>query len=684
MKFRICHAVMAIGMLAFVPNVFGIETAGELFVNLDATSFLANGADQRVWTNPGSYTNFQADGNPVPILTDPVPSVYFDGNSAFFGLDSAPEGLTGFDPTRSIEVWAFNPTIADEETIVSWGQRGGGDGTNMAFNYGNNGRFGAVGHWGGDNPDMGWVDNGPDQDDPGNFTVGAPAAGQWHHLVYTYDEEIARVYSDGELQNFEDMQQFGGLDTHVDPAIAIASQWESDGVTLTPGLRGSMWISRVRIHDGVLSDEQITANYNEERSVFNFDPTLPPPTPLAPAEALTAGPIHRYDFNNSAAGDASDAVIEDIVGVANGVVLGAGSSFDGEKLSLNGGPSDTAAYVDLPNGLISGLTSVTIEGWVTIDGSQTWSRIFDFGSNSPGEEDGELEGPGDDNGGDTSGLDYFFLSAQRGDNISDQRVEIRNEDPAGGGVITIDSSEPTAAGDTYHFVVSFDGDEDGGTVTYYRNGRLESEGDTDIPLSEINDVNNWLGRSNWTNDANLEGSYDEFRIYDYALTEGQAVGSFLAGPNLLNLPSSGDIDGDGDCDADDIDALAAAIQSGQTDAVFDLNQDGVVSESDRLMLITELKGTWLGDANLDGEFSSGDFVSVFTAGLYDTGQPASWSTGDWNGDGVFDSGDFVAAFTEGGYELGPRDAAATVPEPATAVLLLLGILGAANRLRNQQ
>ena len=100
--------------------------------------------------------------------------------------------------------------------------------------------------------------------------------------------------------------------------------------------------------------------------------------------------------------------------------------------------------------------------------------------------------------------------------------------------------------------------------------------------------------------------------------------------------------------------------------------DGSVSESDRVFLITGLKNTWLGDSNLDGEFSSGDFVGVFTAGLYNTGQPATWATGDWNGDGFFDSGDFVAAFTEGGFEMGPRQASASVPEPATFSLLALG------------
>ena len=183
-----------------------------------------------------------------------TPAVFFDGASEFYGEDVAPEGLTGPDPSATIEVWAINDTIADEETLVSWGKRGGPDGTNMSFNYGRNGSYGAVGHWGA--PDLGWKNEG-----------GAPEAKQWHHLVYTFDETTQRVYADGVLWNQEDVV----LDTHMDPAIAISSQWEADGTTLTGGLKGTLAIGRVRIHDGALSDAQILSNYNAEKAAF-FNP----------------------------------------------------------------------------------------------------------------------------------------------------------------------------------------------------------------------------------------------------------------------------------------------------------------------------------------------------------------------------------------------------------------------------
>ncbi len=88
--------------------------------------------------------------------------------------------------------------------MVSWGHRGGPDGTNMSFNYGFRGEWGAVGHWGGGGPDLGWVDN--------NWTAGVPAANKWHHLVYTYDGTTTRVYSDGLLSNEENVVGDQGVD----------------------------------------------------------------------------------------------------------------------------------------------------------------------------------------------------------------------------------------------------------------------------------------------------------------------------------------------------------------------------------------------------------------------------------------------------------------------------------------
>jgi hypothetical protein len=114
----------------------------------------------------------------------------------------------------------------------------------------------------------------------------------------------------------------------------------------------------------------------------------------------------------------------------------------------------------------------------------------------------------------------------------------------------------------------------------------------------------------------------------------------------------GDLNGDGVLDASDIDLLVLVIDP--VPVWFDLNQDGVVDFGDRQFWVHELKTTWIGDANLDGQFNSGDFVQVFAAGKYETIHFAGWVEGDWNGDMQFDSSDIVAAYVDGGYEQGPR------------------------------
>ena len=85
-----------------------------------------------------------------------------------------------------------------------------------------------------------------------------------------------------------------------------------------------------------------------------------------------------------------------------------------------------------------------------------------------------------------------------------------------------------------------------------------------------------------------------------------------------------------------------------------MNGDGGVSAEDHRSWVKDLKHTWFGDADLNNEFNSNDFVRVFQAGKYEQGwldrwgniqgETAGWSEGDWNGDGVFDSNDFVTAF----------------------------------------
>ncbi len=175
------------------------------------------------------------------------------------------------------------------------------------------------------------------------------------------------------------------------------------------------------------------------------------------------------------------------------------------------------------------------------------------------------------------------------------------------------------------------------------------------------------------------GGANDF-AFEYHLANGVTLPGTVefVGGGLL-----GDYDNSGALDVPDLDLQAAAIAGGQNPPEYDLNGDGVVDyEGDRIRWVKELKNTWIGDADLNGEFDSLDFVAVFVAGKYETGDPASWGEGDWDANLVFDSSDFVASFVDGGYEQGlVPGAVQAVPEPASALLMLLGLIALVWRRR---
>jgi hypothetical protein len=372
MKFqRLVAAFAAVTVLGAAETHAQLQTAGEVFVNVDATSAI-EGANSIA--NIGTLGGvFEPRGSalmrPAVTIVGGTKGMLFDGND-YLQLATAPggtliptpAGLVGLDPTRSIEVWALNPNISSEETMVSISKRGGGNGSNLAFNYGNSADFGAIGHWAG--ADIGW--NLP-------ATGGAPTANQWHHLVYTYDGTtfMTRIYADGVLVNTEQLTA-GAINTHT-TVITLGAQLEADGVSVTPGLRARMTIARVRIHDGVLDASQVLNNYNFEKDGF----INPPPLTSSP---LRQAPAHRYSFSEAATANAADLTFRDSIGTADGTVRGAGATFTGTRLTLPGGASSSQAYGDLPNNLVSnnstnraGPGEVTVEGWVKITGSRTWS-----------------------------------------------------------------------------------------------------------------------------------------------------------------------------------------------------------------------------------------------------------------------------------------------------------------------
>jgi hypothetical protein len=180
-------------------------------------------------------------------------------------------------------------------------------------------------------------------------------------------------------------------------------------------------------------------------------------------------------------------------------------------------------------------------------------------------------------------------------------------------------------------------------------------------------------------------------VFKFDPTTGDMIGEgpFLTGGEdfqptaLLHRPERGDYDGDGLLTAADIDSLTSAVNRGDTSKKYDLNTDQQVDHADRTYWVEQLKNTYFGDADLNGQFNSSDMVTVFVAGHYEDAlsKNSTWATGDWDGNDEFEASDMVLAFQKGGYEKGPRDLVAAVPEPASLGLLLVGGIGL--RLRHR-
>jgi len=256
--------------------------------------------------------------------------------------------------------------------------------------------------------------------------------------------------------------------------------------------------------------------------------------------------VLRWVFTNAPGPAPAGTVFYDLVCGAPAMVRGIGATNTGRAIRLPGGttgnvPVDTmAAYIDLPNRIISIHTNITIEVWVALLSTQNWARIFDFGRTAQAGdglgEPGEYTGaPGSPAPGVTTSYDDVMLSGFIGTDICRQRFELRFK---GGTQRRIDSGLITSTGVVHHYAVTFTKGvgtyaETGGRWQWYRDGYPIGYVDVSNSLADLEDVNNWLGRSMWSTDNNTHADYYEVRIHNVALSERQILANYLVGPQYF-------------------------------------------------------------------------------------------------------------------------------------------------------
>ncbi|UJF35484.1 beta-L-arabinofuranosidase domain-containing protein [Paenibacillus hexagrammi] len=166
---------------------------------------------------------------------------------------------------------------------------------------------------------------------------------------------------------------------------------------------------------------------------------------------------------------------------------------DGKSISLTGG------YVQLPNNLLNNATAITISTWVQMDSVQSYSRIFDFGSGT---------------------TRYLFLtSTGRNDGAEGLAAAITTNGWGSEEHVTKGTDLATGVWKHVALVIS------GSTGTLYEDGVKVAENKelTLNPSSLGNTTANFIGKSQFSGDPTFRGKFDDFRIYNRALSGSEIM-----------------------------------------------------------------------------------------------------------------------------------------------------------------
>jgi alpha-L-arabinofuranosidase len=218
--------------------------------------------------------------------------------------------------------------------------------------------------------------------------------------------------------------------------------------------------------------------------------------------------VHRYSFSET---NGSTTVADSIGGAAwNGTVNNVGTNggtFANGQLILS---SSSQQYVNLPAGILSNYTAVTIELWASFP-SQLPSACFLFGF-------GNISG--------ISGTNYIFCQPEAG------RIAITPSDWHGEQDTSPNPSGNWSGLTNLHVTAVFNPPQ--GSLALYTNGVLAAVNNSiTVPMSSVNDLFSFIGRSLYSGDSYLNFNLDEFRIYNGALSAGQIAATDALGANQL-------------------------------------------------------------------------------------------------------------------------------------------------------
>jgi hypothetical protein len=331
-----------------------------------------------------------------------------------------------------------------------------------------------------------------------SFTLQAPASVQWLQAVPL----TLRA-------NYANLTNFDILRNSVILPVGLTITSSDTSVLAVSGTEGSAV---------GLGTATITVSYSGVTNTVSVNVVR------APTAVLT----HRYSFNDGTANDS--------VGTANGTLMGSASISGGQLIIPN--ITNTAPaldYLQLPYGIITNATglrtnyndptatyndaSVTVEAWATFYPNQyTWAELFDFGNT------------------DSGGLGEYdiHVSVHAGD--GDTFIGISDSDNANADYQFEDVPGASHLDGKTNLYIAAVFNPPAGYLAIYTNGVLMGENSSiTIPMAGVWSLLDKIGADVWP-DPGMQGSVDEFRIYNGVLSPDQIAADYILGPNALSTP----------------------------------------------------------------------------------------------------------------------------------------------------
>lgn len=223
-------------------------------------------------------------------------------------------------------------------------------------------------------------------------------------------------------------------------------------------------------------------------------------------QLVTVAPMsmtYDWSFNEPALSLTVTDSVQQAVGLVSNVDLVTGPNGSG-SLSLGG----SGGYVLLPDNMLTNYGSFTVETWAAAGVATAWQRIMDFGDNT---------------------TVNMFLTPYAGGGF----VRMSFTTNGGGAEFQVNYANiPDTA--THQYAMTLNGASK--TAKLYFDGVLQGI-NTNFQLTPEDlglSVSNCLGRSQYSADPTMNGTIDEFRIYNGALDAYSIAAHFINGPDTLS------------------------------------------------------------------------------------------------------------------------------------------------------